>query len=981
MFPIWISLNTVVRKDEKSYTIGHCVNGKLYRVGIPDSAYFTSSGFSAGAVSKEVWHLRLGHLNYQSVDKLATKDMAIGMHVKTNDSIGSSTCEACVLGKMAKLPFPKKSQHKTSQPLEIVHTDLIGPMQVPSHGGSLYALMFTDDFSRYITVYFLKHKSETLRKFQEYVSIMENYCGKKLKKLSIKTLRSDNGGEYTSNKFVKYCSEIGVSREFSTAYCPEQNGVAERFNRTIVESARSMLHHAKLPLQFWAEAVNTAVYLRNRCPTVSLEAKTPFECWFNRKPDISHLRTFGSICYVHIPDSQRQKLDAKSYKAIFVGYPLNTKGYKVFNLARGSFSRSRNVVFNENVFHEFGTAQPIREEIAEIGLPNELETDVVDTGDQEQDNPPLNLPAVIGEHVEPVVPLAEPNIVVAPTYEETFMRQVENLSLGEGRRRRRPPRLIEEECYFTESLLADVAEPKSVKEAFNGPHSAEWKKAMQTEFSSLMKNKTWDLVPRPKDHNIVGNRWVYKVKRGSTGAVERFKARLVAKGYSQTEGIDFTEVFSPVARFPTIRTLLAFANAHDLEVHHMDVTTAFLNGDLDCSIYMEQPEGFFDAENPDFVCKLKKGLYGLKQSARCWNSTLDSYLKSRGYVPNEADECVYFKTVKQDDGRVKFIILAVYVDDIIPISDDIALLEQEKHALCEKFDMVDNGEISYCLGLTIKRDRINRILTISQPQYIENILIRFGMQNCRPVTTPAEPGMKYSKFSDGDTMFDINTYQKAIGSLTYAAICTRPDISAAVGALSQYMASPTETHWTGVKRILRYLRGTTNYGLMYDGNGSNDLQGFSDADWAGDMDTRRSTSGYVFQLGNSTVSWCSRKQATVAKSSTEAEYVALSTATQEGIWLRRLLSGLKVDTRNATVIYEDNQGAIDLSKNPKHHDRTKHIDVCHHFVRERVASKEISVIYCPTNDMTADVMTKGLTTVKYQKFRQMLGVQDVANVF
>ena len=230
-------------------------------------------------------------------------------------------------------------------------------------------------------------------------------------------------------------------------------------------------------------------------------------------------------------------------------------------------------------------------------------------------------------------------------------------------------------------------------------------------------------------------------------------------------------------------------------------------------------------------------------------------------------------------------------------------------------------------------------------------------------------------------MFDVNTYQKAIGSLTYAAICTRPDISAAVGALSQYMASPTETHWTGVKRILRYLRGTTNYGLMYDGNGSNDLQGFSDADWAGDMDTRRSTSGYVFQLGNSTVSWCSRKQATVAKSSTEAEYVALSTATQEGIWLRRLLSGLKVDTRNATVIYEDNQGAIDLSKNPKHHDRTKHIDVCHHFVRERVASKEISVIYCPTNDMTADVMTKGLTTVKYQKFSEMLGVQDVANVF
>ena len=413
----------------------------------------------------------------------------------------------------------------------------------------------------------------------------------------------------------------------------------------------------------------------------------------------------------------------------------------------------------------------------------------------------------------------------------------------------------------------------------------------------------------------------------------------------------------------------------------MDVTTAFLNGELDCHIYMEQPEGFRDTGKPEYVCKLKKGLYGLKQSARCWNATLDSYLKSRGYVSNDADECVYYKSEKQDDGSTNFIILAVYVDDIIPVSDNTVLLEQEKQALCSKFDMVDNGEISYCLGLTIKRDRPNKIITISQPQYIENILARFGMQNSRPVATPAEPGMKYCKFSEGDVSFDVKTYQKAIGSLTYAAICTRPDISSAVGALSQYMANPTETHWTGIKRILRYLRGTTNHGLVYNGHGGTDLVGFSDADWAGDIDTRRSTSGYAYQIGSSTVSWSSRKQATVAKSSTEAEYVALSSATQEGIWLRRLLSGLKEDMSTPTTIYEDNQGAIDLSKNPKHHERTKHIDVSHHFVRERVASKEFSVTYCPTDSMTADIMTKALSRVKFQRFRQMLGVCDLTHGF
>ena len=250
------------------------------------------------------------------------------------------------------------------------------------------------------------------------------------------------------------------------------------------------------------------------------------------------------------------------------------------------------------------------------------------------------------------------------------------------------------------------------------------------------------------------------------------------------------------------------------------------------------------------------------------------------------------------------------------------------------------------------------------------------MERCKPVSTPLEPGMKYYKVSDDDILFDVNTYQKAIGSLTYAALCTRPDISAAVGVLSQFMSNPSETHWSGVKRILRYLRGTATYGLVYDGNNGSELLGFSDADWAGDVNTRRSTSGYAFQLGSSTITWSSKKQATVAKSSTEAEYVALSKATQEAIWLRRLLDDLGMNTQSPTTLFEDNQGAIDLSKNAKHHDCTKHIDISHHFVRERVATKEIAVTHCPTEEMTADIMTKGLLVVKFQKFRRMLGVCD-----
>ena len=828
---------------------------------------------------------------------------------------------------------------------------------------------------------------------------MENLSGQKMQRLNIKTLRSDNGGEYVSNDFNRFCDERGISRQFSNPHTPEQNGVAERFNRTMVESARSMLYHAKLPLTFWAEAVNTAVYVRNRSPTVSLKSKTPFEHWFQKKPDVSHMRVFGSLCFVHIPDSERQKLDAKSYKGIFVGYPEQTKGYKVYNLASGKFARTRNVIFDENNFHSFGKA-PRKEEIVNVVFPEDVYFDadnsvpegttststsdvtaasVPDIGQTSQRQPlpppPPPLPPLPPAQVS--VP-PQPSKFVGKTYEQTFMNEVGKVT-GSSRTRKAPSR-FDDECLYTESLLDDVEEPKSYTEACNNKHFHQWEQAMKDEFNSLLKNNTWELVPRPIDKNVVGSRWVFKVKRNENGLVERFKARVVAKGYTQTHGIDYSEVFSPVARFPTIRTLLAFANAYDLEIHHMDVTTAFLNGQLDCEIFMEQPEGFEDASNPDYVCRLKKGLYGLKQSARCWNATLDKYLQSRGYHPNDADECVYTKTIKQDDGRISFIVLGVYVDDIIPISNDLKLLAVEKAALCNRFDMVDNGEISYCLGLSIKRDRKNKVITISQANYIDNVLKKFGMENCKPVATPLEPGVKYYKITEEDTKFDTNTYQRAIGSLTYAAICTRPDISAAVGALSQFMTNPSETHWTGVKRILRYLRGTSNYGLVYDGSGYNELYGFSDADWAGDVNTRRSTSGYVNKFGNSTITWCSRRQATVAKSSTEAEYVSLSAATQEIIWLRRLFDSLGVHSDSPTKIYEDNQGAIDISKNPKHHDRTKHIDVCHHFVRERVTSNEVAVIYCPTEDMTADIMTKGLGAIKFQRFRNSLGVFDVASI-
>ena len=1010
----------LVLKNGKEFVIGCLPDDKLYTVNTVEYAQVSTTD---SGPSLEVWHNRLGHLNYNYMNQLIKKEMVDGMNC---DSVTESQkeCEGCVLGKMQKKPFPKQSQHRATKPYEIVHSDVCGPMQVESKGGSRYMLTFTDDFSRYTTVYFIKSKNEVLSKFREYVNSVEKQTGSQITKLNIlaeedvKVLRSDNGGEYTSNNFTKFCAERGISHEFTVPYCPQQNGVSERKNRTIMEKARSMLHQAKLPLEFWAEACSTAVYLLNRSPTTALKNETPFERLVGTKPDITHLKVFGCVSYVHVPNSKRRKLDAKARKAIFVGYPPGVKGYKLYDLEKKSFVVSRDVTFFEQNFDHFEeeikskeavkldlsdvfpkvdeesenapehsvkrepvvpespvSKQPTTEEPA---VPKHFEplVQVEENSDATQDvEPPVqkNAECAVLQNAQPVGATNE-EAPVKRTYEDLFMEQVRNL--GPVRQRKRPNRFQDDdECLVTSS---EIEEPKTVHEALNGEQSIQWKEAMESEYSSLLKNDTWDLVPPPEGKNVVGSRWLLKVKRDENGSVDRFKARLVAQGYSQVKGVDYDEVFSPVARYSSVRSLLALANAQDLEIHQMDVKTAFLNGLLDCEIYMSQPEGFVDPDKPNHVCKLKKSIYGLKQSARCWNTTLDEYLNSVGYRKSNADGCIYVKSLKEVNGHISFVILGVYVDDIIPVSNNPQLLKAEKAALCKRFEMTDQGEIHYLLGMSIKRERLCRTLTVSQLNYVEKVLEKFGMENSKPVSTPLELGKRFQQLLPTDEPFDVQTYQQAIGCLTYIATATRPDIAAAVGVLSQYMSRPSKDHWIGVKRVLRYLKGTLNYGLKFSAHDEDpELIGYSDADWAGDVDTRRSTSGYVFQIGRSTVSWSSRKQATVAKSSTEAEYVALSSATQEAVWLRRLMEDLGKHLNVPTTIYEDNQGAIELAKNAKYHNRTKHIDICHHFVRERVVSNEIRVIYCPTGDMVADIMTKGLAKLSFEKLRDLLGVYDI----
>jgi hypothetical protein len=926
--------------------------GKLYELSyelVPASCYFAVDDKSIS-----LWHLRFGHLNINDVKRLSSEEMVEGMPVVKSKPVNVD-CEGCALGKQARYPFQKNHQGKrTSVVLERVHSDVCGPMNIASVGGSSYYVTFIDDFSNYVWVHLLKQKSEVFAKFKEFLAVAQNLTDRRLKRF-----RFDNGGEYISTEFNNFLKQQGIFKEPTIPYTPQHNGVAERMNRTIMDNVRSLLHHGKLPLSLWGEAVSTVVYLRNRSPTSGLKEVTPFEKLFGVKPDVGHLRVFGCDVFAKVPDEKRRKLDPKAVKGIFVGYPEGSKGYKIFLPKTRKMIRSRDVKFLEQTFSSEG----------QLDQPSEL----INLG--ARDHP-------VHEMISDVVGIDFDDSDEEVTGDEQIVEDVDDFEDDlQPHHDARPRRIRREPDRYGEWVtIAEVGneenDPKTYKQALRSSNCDRWKEAMLEEFSSLVLHQTWTLVDLPKGRNLVGCKWVFKTKRDASGEIDRFKARLVAQGYSQEHGIDYDEVFAPVAKYKSIRSVLAIANQYNLEIHQMDVKSAFLNGKLEEEIFMKQPEGFVDEKNPNKVCRLNSSLYGLKQSARCWNQVIDAHLKSIGYNASEADPCVYFK-METVNGKKIITILAVYTDDTIICSSSLKHLISEKKNLCARFEMDDRGEIHFILGMSIRRNRELGILTIDQKAYLETVLKRFAMSDCRPVGTAAESAKKFMKIREGEETCDVSKYQCAIGSLNYAAIATRPDISQAVGMLSQFMQSPSEEHWIGIKRILRYLKGTLSFGLKFSRSESFVLHGYSDSDWAGCSESRKSTSGLIFRLGECTVSWRSKKQSIVALSSTEAEYVALCEACQEVTWLRRLLHDIGLpQTSKPTTVYEDNQGAMGLSMNPKDHPRTKHIDVKYHYIRNCIDRKRVNLEYVRTTDMVADTLTKALPKPAFEKFRSLMGVME-----
>ena len=882
------------------------------------------------------WHLRLGHINPRRIQRLKSTGALEDFQAEP-----MPVCESCLEGKMVTRPFKAKG-YRAKEPLELIHSDLCGPMSTQARGGYEYFVTFTDDYSRYGYIYLLHHKSECFDKFKTYKAEVEKQLSK-----SIKSLRSDRGGEYLSTEFLDYLSEAGITSQLTAPGTPQQNGVSERRNRTLLEMVRSMMSYASLPISFWGYALETAAYILNLVPSKSVP-KSPFELWKGRKPSLNHIRIWG--CPAHVLNKKADKLESKTEVRLFVGYSKETKGSYFYSPEDQKVVVSTNAWFLEE---DFITKHRSKTDI----ILHEL-------------RPTENEISTESNKVPDAVP---------QTAQSTDTVGTEIVLRRSGRVSKKPDRLM----LLAESKDAlDIGQseedPWTYSEALDDPDSLHWIECMEAEIESITLMDVYEETELPDGYVAIGCKWVFKRKRGPDGNVIAFKARLVAKGFTQRLGIDYDETFSPVAMLKSIRILLSLAAQMNYEVWQMDVKTAFLNGYLepDRQIYMQQPEGFIKKGKEHLVWKLKKSLYGLKQASRSWNLRFHEVVSSYGFHKLETESCVYRMCI---NGHVVFLVL--YVDDILLIGDNVNVLSGVREWLSTQFSMKDLGEASYILGIKIIRNRQKKEIALSQAGYVDTVLSRFSMENAKKGYLPFRHGIHLSKEMCPKTREEIDEmaripYASAIGSLMYAMLCTRPDICYAVGIVARYQSNPGQAHWTAVKGILKYLKRTRDYKLVYR---SDELVpiGYTDSDFQADRDERKSTSGYVFTFGGGAVIWKSVKQKCIADSTMEAEYVAACEAAKEAVWFKNFLVELDVvrGLPKSITLYCDNSGAVANSKEPRSHKASKHIERKYHLVREIVERGDAQVVKIATEDNLADPFTKALTIKVFDKHVNGMGLK------
>ena len=877
---------------------------------------------------KEKWHRALGHVNFQYLNKLVNNKLLEGLPDKLEST--EMKCSNCIESKMSNVPFQNK-RAQTHENLELIHTDLNGPHSTTGCGGEKYFLTFIDDFSKCTRIFCIKSKAETAKCFIEFVNLVENKFNKRVKKL-----QCDNGKEYLNQDVYNFIRQKGIEILPCPPYVHELNGVAERYNRSAMDIGRCLMREAKIHRRFWPEVIKTVAYLKNRTIANTVENKTPYEIFFGIKPNVEHLKIYGSRVYVRVPEVLRKsKWDDKAQLGVLVGYIEN--GYRV--LLNNRIINARHVqVVEENT-------QLICLEKLDDEKDRDLDNNIISDSKSKTDDDFVD--------ASDSSPKADQDNIVndnklsdscdKPVAEKKSKRKINPVS-----------RYGDPVSHFIYVNYVDANVPNTFEEAMESHDSKQWKIAMDSEINSLNKNKTWQIVEQPKDKEVIDVKWVFKRKSNNT-----YKARLVVRGFQQKEY--FENVYSPVGKMQTLKILLTYCCKNNLFIEQMDVETAFLNGHVKSEVFVNQPKGYETEDNK--VYKLHKALYGLRESPRVWYDCFNQFIEKLNFVRSNYDYCLYVNRTSKDS-----IYILVFVDDLLICCKDESKIKDTKTSLMERFVMKDLGKVKSYIGIEIDYSDDRKTMTLSQSKYIESLAVKYKLENTKLYDTPMETNLKLEKASNVDNSLK---YRNIIGELLYISTGTRPDIAFSVNYLSRYQNCYDQTHYKYAMRILKYLYKTKDLKLTYSDNVNTEiLDCMVDSDYAGDNIDRKSTTGLVIRLFDNLIFWKTHKQSTVTKCSTFAEYTAMSEAVTEILFTRNLLiESFNVNVDKPIKIYEDNSGAISIAKYGNFTKNSKHIEVQYHYINENYENGLIDIVKIDSKCNLADMLTKSLDKSKFLKNR------------
>ena len=934
--------------------------------------------------SLEQWHRRLAHCSPLTIQDMANNNLVDGL--KISDTNVNGKCENCILGRQTRRPFDGETE-KDMAPLELVAFDLWGPSRVQSAGGKLYMQMIVDAGTSHKYGVYLPDKSDatTIPAFDTFRTKAETTTGRKIRRL-----RTDRA--YESKAWEDYCQQHGITHEFTAPYSSAQNGLAERAIRTTMDDVRTLLNDSNLSHSYWAEAAAYSIDVRNLIPSKRHPGRIPTESFSGERQSVAHLRVFGAKCWAKIPTALGiSKLDPRSTECRLLGYASGKGNYKVQDIQSRRVFISRDVVFEEGqprrtsasvgekTIPVFDTLTPLADNGPVTADPPHDDNGLTNALDQSNvDQPPADHPHVPDIPVEPrrSTRTSQPSQAILQSIEYQA-REIAGRDEGKDWAALVVPGAYPDDDKDTIACLTDTKASHHIPQSYRHAMATDpdrWMIPMQVEMDTLKAKRTWNLVKAPPGANIMDSMWVFDIKWDGEGNRIKDKARLVGKGYTQQLGVDYNETWAGVTRLESVRMTAAIAAKLDLKLWRIDFVGAYLNSLTKEDIYMKQPEGFIEPGYEDYVCKLVHTIYGTMQGAHDWYETLRETYNTLGYTTSRADPCVRYK---KESGN--YTITDTYTDDIFGASNNDQEVKRRKDEIGKVWEIKDVGENEYFLGMRVQQDLKLGTIRLTQRPYWEHVINRFHLDGITPRNTPLPTGITLDKDMSPKTdsersQMDDKPYRSILGSVMWGQLATRPDLSFSISLLARFQANPGLEHWKALMHVIGYIKNTLDYGLTYSRDSDLSPHAFVDADYGGCKDTRRSTSGYVFMMAGGPVTWSSKRQATVALSTVEAEYVAMSRCAQQMVWMHSWLSEVGVDYSTPGLIRGDNRGAIALTKNTRDHSKIKHIDIRHHYIRDLVQSGNIIFEQVSSTDNLADLFTKSLPRDHHHQLLSTLNI-------